>query len=44
MTSSSTGMASGRLATPSTMRTEALSLPNTLSNSAEAASATVGGS
>jgi hypothetical protein len=42
MTSSSTGMPKGRLATPYTNRTDFLSAPNTSQNSSEGASATVG--
>ena len=42
ITSSSTGMPNGKLATPSTMRTDVLSFPKMLSNSSDAASATFG--
>jgi len=42
MTSSSTGMPNGKLATPSTMRTDVFSFPKMLSNNSDAASATFG--
>ena len=42
ITSSSTGMPKGKLATPSTIRTDVFSFPKMLSNSSDAASATFG--